>query len=563
MFDSSKLDAYLTGLCQARDLPGVSAAIMGPDGLEYAFNYGFRDGAFTRPVDNDTLFGVASMSKSMTALCACILACEGRLDLDAPVSDFFPEFELAGQPREAATVRTLAMHTAGIPPMEPLEWSIAMNSEGRSESDWLREMKRTAPNKMETIDQIIAYIAHCGYNTLGAPGEVMSYSNEGYAILSYIVDQAAGVPLEQFMQVRIFDPLGMTRTILDNGVKAARALSGGNITSLFEVEDGRRTCDDCWSVLPPFRGCAMVKSTSRDMAAYYRMIANMGMHEGKQAIPAHAVDLLVGRYHPLSHLMTMCMGLNKREFAGHVVCEHAGGLHGVSSKGALLLGEGYGFAVLCNQGDEDMDALLALEPEYIVEAASVESVRAMAIPALKRGVNLVILSIGAFADLDFYAQVKAAAVEGGAKVHLASGAIGGFDVLQTVTLMAQAQGLPETAGIETHTGAKGFRNTPVWAEHLLTDTEKTTVFTGNAKQAIATFPRRVNVAVATSLATTGPEITGVTMHSVPGWVGDDHCITAEIEGVKAVVDICSSTSAIAGWSAVSLLRNLASPVCFY
>ena len=60
-------------------------------------------------------------------------------------------------------------------------------------------------------------------------GEVMSYSNEGYAILSYIVDQAAGVPLEQFMQARIFDPLSMTRTILDNGVEAARALSGGNI----------------------------------------------------------------------------------------------------------------------------------------------------------------------------------------------------------------------------------------------------------------------------------------------------------------------------------------------
>ena len=68
---------------------------------------------------------------------------------------------------------------------------------------------------------------------------------------------------------------------------------------------------------------------------------------------------------------------------------------------------------------------------------------------------------------------------------------------------------------------------------------------------------------ATHKATTGPEITGVTMHSVPGWVGDDHRITAEIEGVKAVVDICSSTSAIAGWSVVSLLRNLASPVCFY
>lgn len=212
---------------------------------------------------------------------------------------------------------------------------------------------------------------------------------------------------------------------------------------------------------------------------------------------------------------------------------------------------------------DSVDELLALEPEYIVETASVEAVRAMAVPVLRRGVNLVVISIGAFADLAFYEEVKQAAKEGGTKVHLASGAIGGFDVLQTVTLMAEAQKLSEKAGIETHTGAKGFRNTPVWADHLLTDTEKTTVFTGNAKEAIATFPRRVNVAVATSLATTGPEITGVTMHSVPGWIGDDHCITAEIEGVKAVVDICSSTSAIAGWSVVALLRNLSSPVCFY
>ena len=103
--------------------------------------------------------------------------------------------------------------------------------------------------------------------------------------------------------------------------------------------------------------------------------------------------------------------------------------------------------------------------------------------------------------------------------------------------------------------------TPVWEDALLT--EQKTVFTGNAKEAIATFPRRVNVAVATSLATTGPEITGVTMHSVPHWQGDDHRITAEIDGVRAVVDIYSRTSAIAGWSVVSLLRNLASPVCFY
>lgn len=57
MFDSSALDTYLTGLCEKKALPGVSAAILGPNGLEYAFNYGCRDGASLHPVDNDTLFG--------------------------------------------------------------------------------------------------------------------------------------------------------------------------------------------------------------------------------------------------------------------------------------------------------------------------------------------------------------------------------------------------------------------------------------------------------------------------------------------------------------------------
>ena len=358
MIDKQALDAHLTSWARKKNLAGVSAYIAGPNGCEYAWNYGFRDAAQSIRPDSDTMYGIASMSKSITALCACILHVEGKLDLDDPVSRYLPGFSVPGQPKEAVTVRHLAMHTAGIPPMEPLEWSIAMNSPGRQESDWLTAMRRTAPNAMDSIEQILDYVAHCAYRTLGAPGEVMSYSNEGYAILSYVIDRAAGMPLEQFMQERVFAPLGMTRSILDNGIDAARALSGGNITSLFEMEDGVRVCDDAWSILPPFRGCAMVKSTARDMAVYYRALSLYGEHEGRQALPRRAVELLIGPYHPVSPINVMCLGLNKREKAGHVICEHAGGLHGVSTKGALLLGEGYGFSVLCNQGDEDMDELM-------------------------------------------------------------------------------------------------------------------------------------------------------------------------------------------------------------
>ncbi|MBP3427191.1 MAG: beta-lactamase family protein [Clostridia bacterium] len=357
MYDTKALDAYLNHWAEKKNLAGVSACIMGPNGPEYTWNYGMRRADGT-PVDSQTMFGIASMSKSMTALCLCILEADGVLSIDDPVSKYVPGFSLPGQPAEAVTLRHLMMHTSGLPPMEPLEWSIVMNSPGRDESDWSRKLRETAPNKMETIGEILDYIANCPHRMLAAPGEVMSYSNEGYAILSYAVDAAAGMPLEQMMQERIFAPLGMTRSILDNGYEAALALSGGNLTSLFEMNDGERTCDDAWSILPPFRGCAMVKSTAPDMAAYYRMIANYGMHEGVQAIPRRAVELLCGSAHPAQEINVMCCGLNKRVKAGHIFCEHSGGLHGVSTKGGLILGEGYGFSVLCNQGDEDMDELM-------------------------------------------------------------------------------------------------------------------------------------------------------------------------------------------------------------
>lgn len=206
---------------------------------------------------------------------------------------------------------------------------------------------------------------------------------------------------------------------------------------------------------------------------------------------------------------------------------------------------------------DSLDALLALKPAYIAEAASVALVKELALPALRAGINLVVLSIGAFADEAFYEEVRATAAEYGVKVHIASGAVGGFDVLRTVSLMGQA-----TAGIETRKGPASLKNTPLFRDELMADGDSTHVFSGNAAEAISLLPTKVNVAVATSLATVGPKNTSVNIHSVPGMVGDDHKITAEIEGVKAVVDIYSSTSAIAGWSVVACLRNLTSPIVF-
>lgn len=356
-FDTKAVDEKISQLISRDKLAGVSVCVKGPEGVVFEKGYGFRNAGMSIAPDGDTIFGIASMSKSITALALAILETEGKLSYDDPVCKYFPDFSVPGAARDTVTLRTLAMHTSGIPPMEPLEWSIAMNSVNR-EGEWINAMRKSAPNKMNTIDQIIEYIAACPYPNVGAPGENMSYSNEGYAILSYVADMAAGMPLEQFCMERIFRPIGMSRTIMDDDCAGARAISGGNITSLFEEENGELVCDDEWSVLPPFRGCAMVKSTARDMAAYYRCLSNGGVHEGRQAVPAAAVEALIGAWLPATFISCYGLGLNKRVKDGHTICEHSGGLHGVSTKGGLLLGEGYGFAVLCNQGDKDMDDIM-------------------------------------------------------------------------------------------------------------------------------------------------------------------------------------------------------------
>ena len=208
----------------------------------------------------------------------------------------------------------------------------------------------------------------------------------------------------------------------------------------------------------------------------------------------------------------------------------------------------------------DIDRLLSsVHPDVVAECAGVQAVRDHAETILTAGADLITLSIGAFADGEFYSRVAQTARDSGATVHIASGAVGGFDVVRTIALMGRVSGGVK-GRIDTRKGPRSLQNTPLYAEDLL-QTQRT-VFSGNAKEAIALLPTKVNVAVAASLACSTPEETGVSVTSVPGFVGDDHCITVEGGDAKATVDIYSATSAIAAWSVVSKLNDLVSPIQF-
>lgn len=201
------------------------------------------------------------------------------------------------------------------------------------------------------------------------------------------------------------------------------------------------------------------------------------------------------------------------------------------------------------------EEMLQLKPDYIVETASPSAFREMALPALKNGSSLVTLSIGALADTDFYESVQQTALENNTRVHLASGAIGGFDLLRTVALMEEC-----SVTFRTEKGPNSLKSSEVYEAAL--QTEKREVFKGDASEAIALFPTSVNVSVAAALASVGPKKLKVSINSTPNFVGDDHRIELKSKQIHAVIDVYSKTAEIAGWSVVNTLRNIISPIVF-
>mgnify|MGYP003585796159 CR=1 FL=1 len=205
----------------------------------------------------------------------------------------------------------------------------------------------------------------------------------------------------------------------------------------------------------------------------------------------------------------------------------------------------------------DINELIALKPDFTAEAASVKAVREYSARLLNGGSNLVVLSIGAFADREFYENVKNTAGQNKRRVYIASGAVGGFDVLRTAALMS-----PITASISAQKAPASLKGTPLFTDKLMSTTVPQTVFRGSTKEAIAILPTKVNVAIATALASAGPENTAMNISVVPGFQGDEYKIELQGEEVRAELNIYSRTSAIAAWSIVAVLQNAVSPIVF-
>lgn len=205
----------------------------------------------------------------------------------------------------------------------------------------------------------------------------------------------------------------------------------------------------------------------------------------------------------------------------------------------------------------DINDLMALKPDIVAEAASPQAIRDYTETVLKGGSNIVVLSIGAFADKELYDRVRKTAMENNQKVYIASGAVGGFDVLRTAALMS-----PITATMTSKKSLGSLYYSPFNKDGLMSIDQPKRVFSGSTKEAIEALPFHYNVAVATALASAGPESTTLNIDATPGFVGDEYKIEIIGDEVRTDLNIYSRTCNVAAWSVVAVLQNIVSPIVF-
>ena len=154
---------------------------------------GFRDPEDTLPITEDTIFQLASVSKTFTAAAVMLLVRQDLLRPEDEITKFFPEIPYPG-----VTVRHLLNHTSGIPDyFDDTDWFISI---------WKEE------KRVPGTEEILRFLRETEAKPYFAPGEGLHYSNTGFNLLALLVERLSGVPYEEFLQKNIFEPAGMTST---------------------------------------------------------------------------------------------------------------------------------------------------------------------------------------------------------------------------------------------------------------------------------------------------------------------------------------------------------------
>ncbi len=279
----SAVRAALEPFVASNWLAGAVSVVVGPSGAVCSDAVGFADVAAKQEMKEDALFWIASMTKPFTAVAFMMLADEGKVSLDDPVTKYIPQLSnlwvIADKTNDTLTLkrqvrpitlRHLLSHTSGLPFLTP------MLSDDLASQPLDQQVLSFTMNPLEF-----------------QPGEGYRYSNQGIDTVGRVIEIASGMPYEKFLQTRIFDPLGMRDTTFFPTSHQVRRLAkayGPNADKTGLVETPlpflRPPFDRPGRHAEPGGG---LFSTGADLARFCQMLLNKGMCGGKRLLSEAAL----------------------------------------------------------------------------------------------------------------------------------------------------------------------------------------------------------------------------------------------------------------------------------
>ena len=304
-------------IMEKEQIPGVAVAVSQDGETIYQQGFGVKDIKTSEPVTPETIFGIASITKSFTALAIMKLAEEGKLAIQDKVINYLPELRFKEQEKtEKMTIHHLLSHTSGLAPLKRKE-------------------------HLTNFNEHIAYLTEQELQWLGEPGAYLSYSNDSFLLLGTIIEKITGQSYQSYIEELILEPLQMNRTTFH----LEQLQQWSNVSTPYVIQNGElEVCP--WPTLGNYAVGGGIRSNVLDLLKYGN--SYIKPHE-RNIVKADTVAQMYRPVHQISRNAFYGYGLQTTpSYAGVSLVEHSGNQPGVSSHFGFVPQKGLAAAVLTN-----------------------------------------------------------------------------------------------------------------------------------------------------------------------------------------------------------------------
>ncbi len=311
--EARDIDELLSGVLK-RNEPGGAVIVTRKGETLFRRGYGQADMELKVPIQPDMVFRLGSVTKQFTAVAILMLEEQGKLSVSDPITRFLPDYPTGGQ---AITIEHLLTHTSGIKSYTSMpEWL----------SKWRTDM---------SLGSLIDMFKNQPMDF--KPDERWLYDNSGYILLGAIIEKASGQSYEDFIEKKIFEPLGMkdscydrTEQIIPKRVKGYQRSANGFQNAPY------------LSMTQPYAAGSLA-STVDDLALWDAAVWSNQLIKKESLAKAHTPHRLAdGRSTAYGY------GWSLGSYEGHRTVEHGGGIHGFASYVLSMPDDGIYVAILTN-----------------------------------------------------------------------------------------------------------------------------------------------------------------------------------------------------------------------